>query len=468
MQHRVGLSHQQRQKAIQQQQLSLSPQLRQNIKLLELQVADLIVELDKKVENPALEIVKEKELISIDQLATEERFGVPDYFENSSDPGRVNSLKVSSHYDTVSSDNRQRFLEGALSREETLQEHLLWQLGVQPLSEDQNKLGELIIENLDEHGFISPASLEWLSGREQGRDLPDLLEMIQQFDPPGTAVTDYKESLKVQADLRGDAPEQLEEVIDESLELLARKRFDEVARLHGCDKEEAEEIFRYLSLLNPYPGLLFTKEKPDYVIPDLCIQTGEEGLVVRVNNDDVPVLKITADFEEMSDGDGQEKAVRQFARQLVDDARGVIEAVEMRQRTLERVGLELVRVQPEFFIRGKKGLKPLLQKEVAQSLNLSESTISRIAKEKHIQTDWGIFPVKIFFSQAVEGGKGVAATGIKEMIREIIENHSSEKRLSDQKICNMLLEQGIDVKRRTVNKYRNELNIASSFDRGGL
>lgn len=455
----------------QQQKMKMSPQVMQNIGLLTLPLVDLALKIEESLDNPAIELVRNQETVSFERLEESQGTGEPDLFENSSDSGFMHNVKESSHFDSAASDVHRGIIEGVLSREETLQEHLLSQLRVQPLPEGDIQIGELIIENLDERGFFREP-LEIALGDFDVGKVNSLLSLIRGLDPPGTAVTDFIESLKIQAEIRGDAPEFFNELMtEETLELLNRNRIKEVAKAYSILEDEVKELLTYLTLLNPFPGALFSNQTPDYVIPDLSIMREGDTLIVKVNQEDLPVVQLSSAFTEMAEDKGQSTDVKKFVRKHLYDANGLISVLEIRHSTLERLGSELVVFQHDFFVKGSKFIKPMRLIDMAEKIGVHESTVSRITTSKYIQTDWGIFPLKLFFSSAVkQEGKAevLSKNSVKEHLREIIENHKGEKKLSDQKIADILKQKGFSMARRTVAKYRNELNIASSFDRGSL
>jgi len=464
MQHlAVGMAQAQRQK------LKFTPQLRQSVKLLTLPIADLQLKVQEALEEfPALEILKEKEMLSIETLIADQSRSDKDPFEDSSDPGFTDNFSYENNYNSDKIDSKQNFIEGALSREETLQEHLLWQLRIQPLPEDEITIGTLIIENLDSKGFLIEP-LDTILDNKQLQKLPLILPIIQGFDPIGTAVHNFEESLIVQAEIRGDAPENFNKIIIESLEELEKGHLTKIKKQHNISEEEILELIEYLRILTPFPGALFSKEKVDYVAPELSITKDGEILKISINKEEIPELQISEELKALQKQEEKNQEVKTFVEQQIRDANNFIGALDYRFSTLEKVARELVITQKEFFEKGPKFLKPLRLKDMAERINVHESTISRITTSKYIHTDWGIYSLKIFFSSAIsKNGKTqtISKNSIKEIIKELIE--SSEKRLSDQKISDLLKEKGISIARRTVAKYRGELDIASSFDRGNI
>ncbi|WP_319415939.1 RNA polymerase factor sigma-54 [Marispirochaeta aestuarii] len=448
---------------VQQQKLKMSPQLYQSIQMMALPIQELRQKIREELErNPALEIVSEKQALSID----ENRPNTEDFdaFENSSDPGYNQSR------DREAGDRKQKFLEGALSRSESLHDHLLWQWQLQPIDRDLYETGELLIQNLDHNGFHIEEPSTFLSPRQMER-FQEAAERIRQLEPAGTCTANFKESLIVQARLSPAAPDRIEEVIEKHMELLERGRYQDVARKMHIDLEDVDEILEFLRTLNPFPGRLYSSDEVRFVVPDVMVVMLDGEYQPILNDEEVPVLGINDFYTQLlrENKARDQKEVRSFVRDHVKDAQWFIRSVTQRNQTLLRISKAVVEFQRDFFRRGPKYLKPLTLKDIAQAVDVHETTVSRIANSKYIQTEWGIFELKYFFTNSISGagstGSQFSKEGVKHRIREIIEEHSSSKRLSDQKIADILAERGIKIARRTVAKYRQELDILSSYDR---
>lgn len=448
----------------QKQQLKLSPQMYQSLELLALPIIDLQARIQDEIErNPALELTSPSDL-SYEKYSDSKDTTTFELFENSSDPGFVRKAT------TIDPDSKHQFIEGALSGEKTLQAHLVEQLHLADLDEREMELGELLISNLDHHGFYVEDPYAITEGYEKSQvDL--MLQTIREFDPPGVCVRDYMESLLLQCHLDPIAMPYSQQIIENHLEEVRRGKTEEIAKALGIPVEEVEDAIWYIKTLNPYPGSTFASDQTQYIIPDIIVTMDKGRLVMRLNNDQIPSLSIDPEFEQMSEDPEvkKEKETAKFVQQRLGDARWLIQSIQMRNSTLRKVGSALIRAQVDFFTKGPKYLRPLTLKDIAQEVEVHETTISRISNAKYIQSDFGIFPIKYFFTNAVSGtsddGKEISKIGVKEVIRELIENYDGKKRLSDQKISDMLETRGISIARRTVAKYRKELNIDSSFDR---
>ena len=436
----------QRPSLIQTQKFSMNPQLYQSIKLMELPIMDLREKIEEELEkNPALEVLEDRSTVSLD---------APTSFA-----GRKGE---------TATNERHRFIEGALSHPETLQEHLLWQLRLEPLDEDMWRICELLIQNLDEDGFHKEP-VDVLLKNEDPEKTKKAVRLVQGFDPAGTCTVDYLESLRVQTGLLPDAPEGIAEALS-YLELLERGRITDVAKQMGCTEEETEYIFEKIKELSPFPGRFFSSGKTRYVIPDIQVVKREGEFVIILNEEEIPVLGINPFFMKIAEDPAApkgDKPVRDFARENIREARWFINSINQRNHTLLKVCRAIVEFQRPFFMNGYKYLAPLTLKDIAQEIGLHETTVSRMANGKYVQTEWGIFELRHFFTNSItgpgSGGSRFSKEGVKEIIREIIE--SEHIRLTDQDIVGLLAKRGITLARRTVAKYRNELDMGSSFDR---
>ncbi len=437
----------------------MTPQLLQSIQLMTLPLQELKFRIQEELEtNPALEVTTEVPTLSLDEP---DLHGEYEQFDNSSDPGYT---QVRSDRDE---DAKRQFMEGALTRPESLHEHLLWQLRLQPISENDFTVGELLIRNLDENGFYIEEPRVVVPERFHER-IDSMVEMIRTFEPVGTCVSDYRESLLVQALQLPELPAGTAEIIRDHLEALDRGKYREIARAVGISEQNVEEALELIRRLTPFPGRMFSTEEPRYVIPDLSVERKDGQFVIVMNDEEIPVLGISPLFAEVAAGG--ERNARQFANNSVKNARWFIHSIHQRNQTLLRVSRAIIEFQRDFFLRGKKYLVPLTLKDIANEVGVSEATVSRISNRKYIQTEYGIFEVKHFFTNSISGagssGSRYSKEGVKEIIREILEQDQQDgKSLSDQKISDLLSQRGIKLARRTVTKYRKELDISSSYER---
>ena len=453
----------QRPALVQGQQLKMNPQLFQSIQLMALPVQELKFRIEEELQaNPALEVVEDNSTVSIDETESNGQTEEYDYFEDSSDPGYTQS-----GYDDEATENKHRFMEGALSKPESLHDHLLWQLRLQPITEDEFRVGEILILNLDDNGFHEEPVESLFEDAERDR-VDKLIGMIRTFEPVGTCVADYRESLLVQARLDETRPESVDAILEHHLELLERGKYDEIAKKLKIDVEDVEEALEYIKGLTPFPGRLFSSEKPTYVVPDVMVVMREGQFVLIMNDEEIPVLGVSDSFSDMANAEAA-KDVKRFVKSKVKDARWFIHSIRQRNETLLKTSRAIVEFQRDFFLNGPKALVPLTLKDIAGEVGVHEATISRITNGKYVQTEWGIFELKYFFTNSISGagssGSRFSKEGVKEVIREILEEESGDRHLSDQGIADLLEQRGIKLARRTVAKYRKELDISSSYKR---
>ncbi|MDR0908801.1 MAG: RNA polymerase factor sigma-54 [Spirochaetaceae bacterium] len=442
------------------QQQKMNPLMMQSIKLMEMPIIDLRERIAEEVEkNPALDILEDKSEVSLDRALRKKRH--------------------SAGGDAVADKNRQ-FIEGALSRPETLQEHLLWQLRLLPIEDDEVKeVAELIIQNLNEDGFHLVPIEVFLKDRPLNA-VKQALSIVHSLEPQGCGTHDYKESLAVQAGFIQDAPPGLSDAIA-YLMLLEKGDMREAGRLLGCSEEQAAQYFEHIKTLSPFPGRQWAAaaEETRYVAPDIQVRREGDELIAVLNEEDIPILGINPFFMKIqtpakrgrkaqgSEEDAKASDAREasdFARQNIQEARWFIQSINDRNHTLLRVSRAIVTYQRSFFLKGPHHLEPLTQKDIAYELGINESTVSRTARGKYMQTEWGLFELRYFFSTPVAGtgSNQFSRNVVKDMIEEIV---SKDKSIIDQAIVEELSRRGVQLARRTVAKYRKELHIDSSINR---
>jgi RNA polymerase sigma-54 factor len=474
----------QKQTLTQQQRLNLSPQLVQSIKLMAMPFADLRDRILEEVEkNPALEIVSDP----FDGADPDHDGGkLPTEWKLSSDGRSVDDWSTSAPgAGDEESDEHRDFIEGALHRTETLQEHLLEQLAEIKLPAEVRALGELVIQNLDRDGFhiVSPSEL---AGGSDERTLAAALDAVRSLEPVGCAATGFQESLAVQARLLARGPLEADpllartvDILENHFELLEKGRADALVKAvakrpelgFSLDLEEAEGVFDLIRSLDPFPGRAFDSSPESWIVPDVIVRKTEEDFSVIINDEEIPVIGVAPFFMELEDSatSGGKSEARDFARESVKEAQWFLHTIERRNRTILKLARALVVFQRDFFVHGPTRLAPLRMKDIAEEIGMHEATVSRAANGKYLQCEWGIFELRHFFSNQVSsgspgGGGGLfSKEGVKEVIRQIIAE--SKETLSDQKISDLLAVRGIKIARRTVAKYRGELNLGSSFER---
>jgi len=441
----------------QEQRLKMNPQLLQSIKLMELPAVELRERITQELErNPALELVEDKSTVTLNDEEETQQKEVYEYFETTSDPGQRG---------VQASEEHNRFIEGALTRPETLQEHLLRQLQLEPADEELRKIAETLIQNLNDDGFHKEKP-ETLFAPPQQR-LNEAMELVRGLEPAGCCTSNYRESLLTQIALSGDAPCEIsviEKVLD-NLDLVDREKYGVLAKKTGVNEEDAQFICEYIKKLYPFPGRAFASAEVRYVVPDIKVVRDSDGITINLNDEAFPVLGINHNFEKFIGS--TDKAARDFAKENIREARLFISHLSQRNQTLIRVANAVLEFQRAFFINGPKYLAPLTLTDIAKTLDLHETTVSRAANGKYMQTEWGIYEIRYFFTNSISGTGANRSQFSKESVKEIIKEIISDENriLSDQEISALLGQKGIALARRTVAKYRKELDMGSSYNR---
>ena len=452
----------------QSQKLIMTPQLQQAIKMLQLSNLDLNQRIEEElVENPALE-KEERQEYSLDEVNEE-------VIQQKID--KVQDEKVKEDFDEESiiadsdfpftgsgEDKKREFIEGTVSRDETLREYLLRQVQLLEIEEPDFELAELLISYIDENGYLS-VHLEEISGEFNipFERLERVLRTIQSLDPPGVGARNIQECLIIQLKIKGDYPI-AERIIRDCLNELRLKRYNEIAKKCRIAKSKLDENLSVISHLEPYPGRQYYSGDIRYIIPDVIVEERDGVFEVISNSFYIPKLRVNRYYEDLMRTRGVEKRVKDFVSEKVQRAKTFMHSIDQRESTLLRVARAIVDRQLDFFQRGPMYLKPMILRDIAQDVDLHESTISRITSSKYVQTSLGVYSLKYFFSNPIptERSGDISSTSIKEIIREIIDNEGDKRHLSDQKIVDLLQKRGIKIARRTVAKYRKELHILPS------
>lgn len=448
----------------QEQRLKMTPQLYQAIKIMALPLQELRTSIQDELEkNPALELIEDNSLVSLDEKTGELKDDY-DIFDNLSDPGY--NLKKRNNTE----DSKRNFIEGVLTRPESLHDHLLWQLRLQPLKEKHYRIGELLILNLDDNGFhIEPP--ESLVKESELKILEETKALINKFDPVGVCAGDYREALLIQIENHAQALPGSYEVVELHLKLLEKGKYKDIARAMRKREEEIMEILEFIRTLDPLPGRNYSVEPVRHVIPDVMVKLKEGEFVLILNDEEIPVLGIDsfyADFKEKKEQAGK-KELKNFVQNSLQDARWFIRSIHQRNDTLLKVCRSIIEFQRGFFRKGSKYLVPLTLKDIAEEIGVHEATVSRVTNGKYAQTEWGIFELKYFFTNSVPGtgvaGRRFSKEGVKQMIKEIVEAEGKNTNFTDKSIMEILKSKGVNIARRTIAKYRKELDIMSSYSR---
>jgi RNA polymerase sigma-54 factor len=440
--------------------LVMTPELRQAITILQYSAIDLISYLqDQANENPVFDLEVAGEVASAKAEKPAPEIDWKEIVGNRA-TGEYSSSKNESTYNPLD-----YVQQGA----ETLYEHLERQLGyVKGFSSLQKQIALFLIGNLDEKGYLE-ITLEEASARlgAEMLEIEDVLSVLQHFDPVGVASRSLEECLLLQLGHLALDDEKIVQVVRNHLQDLADNRYQRIADKIGCTPQEVQAMADLIRTLNPRPGAAFSTVETRYVIPDVTVEKVGNDYVVLVNDVAAPRLKISSFYEKMLSQQKSQDEAKQFIHDKLNAAMWLAKSLEQRRLTLMRVTQAILDMQREFFDRGIHYLKPMTQKEIAERVGLHESTISRATSNKYVQTPRGIFELKYFFTSALStsSGEATSSESVKRRIKALIEQEDRKSPLSDQKLGEMLLTEGIEISRRTVAKYREEMLIPSSAKR---
>lgn len=450
------------------QRQKLNPRMLQSIKILAMPVVELAEEIRAELEtNPALEMIEDRSEVSLDAYEEAKRDDAEGWEDDGTDYGPSPSYESDGQEDA-----KRKFLEGAVALPETLQQHLLAQFRILPLSAADKELGERLIQNLDDNGFHQVKPEELCPSACSDSKLQKIMALIQGLDPAGTCTAGYKESLLVQAAMDPDAPAGVLDILGEHLDSLEKGKHAEIKKSLKLKDAQFDAAFAYIKTLSPFPGRRFSNEKTRYVVPDLAIRLEDDEFVIELNDEIIPVLGINSFFAELSKDKDKGREALAFARGNVEKAKFFIGSIRQRNATLVKVAAAVAKFQARFFREGPQAMQPLTLKDVAEEVGVHETTVSRLANGKYVQTEWGILELRRFFTNAVSstGDKGAGThskEGVKATLKKILEDEANSGRaaLSDRELMAILAGRGIKIARRTVAKYRGELDLDSSFSR---
>ncbi|ADD58410.1 RNA polymerase factor sigma-54 [Escherichia coli] len=466
------------------QQLAMTPQLQQAIRLLQLSTLELQQELQQALEsNPLLEQIDTHEEIDTRETQDSETLDTADALEQKEMP---EELPLDASWDTIYTAGTPSGTSGDYIDDElpvyqgettqTLQDYLMWQVELTPFSDTDRAIATSIVDAVDDTGYLTvPLEdiLESMGDEEIDIDeVEAVLKRIQRFDPVGVAAKDLRDCLLIQLSQFDKTTPWLEEarlIISDHLDLLANHDFRTLMRVTRLKEDVLKEAVNLIQSLDPRPGQSIQTGEPEYVIPDVLVRKHNGHWTVELNSDSIPRLQINQHYASMcnnarNDGDSQ------FIRSNLQDAKWLIKSLESRNDTLLRVSRCIVEQQQAFFEQGEEYMKPMVLADIAQAVEMHESTISRVTTQKYLHSPRGIFELKYFFSSHVntEGGGEASSTAIRALVKKLIAAENPAKPLSDSKLTSVLSEQGIMVARRTVAKYRESLSIPPSNQRKQL
>ena len=464
------------------QSLTMTPQLQQAIKLLQMSSLDLQQEITRVLEeNPLLEREDEIEQGSeSSEISTPEQEIPVDSIEVAieTDWSDTNHFDLNRPMTRTASDDEYDSFENRTSENLTLADHLLWQLNLMPLTERDMLIARVLVDSINSDGFLD-ADLDEIT-KALAEELEDLehdevecvLHQIQSLDPVGIGARGIAESLKIQLAalglLGGDVSLPLK-LVQNHLELLTKKDRSGLKRLLNCNDEELDTALELIRSLDPKPGSHIGGSDPEYVTPDLIVRRSAEGWVVELNPDALPRVGINQTYQNFIKS-GDKSETNDYLKSQLQEARWFVKSLKSRAETLLKVGTCIVEEQIEFFEKGPVAMKPMVLADIADRVEMHESTISRVTTQKYMYTPRGTLELKYFFSSHVgtDGGGEASSTAIKEHIKELINHENPKKPLSDNKLSQMLSERGFKVARRTIAKYREMLGISGSSERKQL
>lgn len=435
----------------QSQKLVMTTQLKQSLAILNMSKLELDEEIVREAEsNPLLDVEKGSEINWEEYIKDIEKSNYKDRSEFSYNPD--NDIN----------------LENMVKYSSNIYEHLLLQISLYKLREEEREICEYIIENLDEDGYLRIDDKEIINTLGIDREtFEDCLANIQQLEPNGVGARDISECLIIQMHNLGIFNDTLEDIVANDLHLIASNKYKDISKKYNISLDRCVNLINIIKTLDPKPGRSCCVEKSVYIQPDVVVEKFDEEFVVYLNEKDNYKIKINNYYKEILKNSQSDDNAKEFIKDRLNSATGLMKNIESRKNTVLRIAEEIVKAQEEFLRKGVKHIRPLKMKDIAEKLEFHESTISRGVNGKYMLTPFGVYEFKYFFSSAIETEEdGMASsTSIKKIIQETIKNENKKKPLSDDHISKMLKEQGINVARRTVAKYREELGILSSSKR---
>jgi RNA polymerase sigma-54 factor len=463
------------------QQLIMTPQLQLAIKLLQLNRLELLETIRQELEeNPALEEIAEAntdETFSDDmdakaddpstvkEITIEEKIGADDidwsnYLDEYNSTGMV-------HFETEKRDSPN--FETFIASKSSLDHHLLWQLLMTFPTPEEETIGSLIIGNLNRDGFLD-APLEeiiHLSGASEEK-VNQVLTLLQTFDPIGVCARNIKDSLLIQARYFKLDSGLVTKIILHHLNHLENKNYGAIARSLKTSVNSVIRAVDIIKSLEPRPGRQFTDEEPQYISPDIFVSKFEDDFVIYVNDDGMPKLRLNAFYKNSFDSSGKYSAnAKAYVQEKIRSASWLIRSIQQRKKTIYKVMESILKFQRGFFEKGVTHLKPMVLKDVAEDIDMHESTVSRVTNNKYVHTPQGIFELKFFFNSSIKRvfGEDMASASVQEKMRHLIDNEDPYHPYSDEKIAQLLNKQNINIARRTVAKYREKMRVLPSNKR---
>jgi RNA polymerase sigma-54 factor len=445
----------------------LAPQLQQSLQILQAPTLELknIVQQELQT-NPVLEedaSLHEAEDRSSDEADFQEEFEKLAKLDEEWRDYMAQNVSYSAR--SQEDEERRQFFLDSLANQETLQQHLLDQLNTADIDAKKRKAAELLIGNIDDVGFLSAPldEIANLSGASI-EDLQEALELVQTFHPVGVGARDLKDCLLIQLRRLGKAQSLEYQIVNQYLDDLGRKRYPDIARRLGVTVDQVQKAANFIATLDPKPGQIFSPEPNSYVLPDVMVEKVGDEYVVSLTGDQIPHLRINKTYRDLMTQSRNGGEVRDYIREKIRSGKFLIKSIHQRQQTILNIAIEIVKRQRDFLDSGTAFLKPMTMVQIADAVGVHETTVSRAISGKYIATPQGVVEMKFFFTPGYQTNDGVALsnTSVKETIADLVRNEDSRMPLSDKEIVEILSERGIPIARRTVAKYRAELNILPS------
>ncbi|MBM2828394.1 MAG: polymerase sigma-54 factor [Actinobacteria bacterium] len=477
------------------QQLVMTPQLQQAIKLLQLSRLELQQAIREELEkNPVLEesqegpqdgeVSQEERAAGTGEAGTTPEDGAAPAGEappQRAEKGLIDRLDWNYYFGDGGhqegrgerereEDDGRPYYENLVSRKPSLAEHLEWQMGLSTADETLRHIATYLIGNVDENGYLKVSAEEAALTLSEPQEAVDQgIAKIQSLDPLGVGARDLRECLMIQAREKGDDFALPLKILTDHFDLFCRGDLGGISRRLRVSREAVRDAYQKLVTLSPKPGREFSGDDVHYITPDVHIFKVDDQWVITLNEDGQPRLRLSSYYRRLlAEGDSLPKEDREFLKQKINSALWFIKSIQQRQRTIYKVVESIIKLQRDFLERGPKGLRPLTLRDVAEDISMHESTVSRVTSGKYAYTPHGIFELKYFFNSGLnrDGGEDdIASKSVKEKIREIISAEGCGKPLSDQELMRLLRNQGIRIARRTVTKYRAQLGMLPSSRR---
>jgi RNA polymerase sigma-54 factor len=448
----------------------LAPQLQQSLLILQAPLLELRNLVQQEMEtNPVLEelATDPDEPEEKKPAASDEEFKAEfDQLAKLDEEWRDYMAQSSSYSGrSQEAEDKRQFFFDSIATQETLQQHLMGQLNQTVLNANDRKTAELIIGNIDDNGFLqaTPEDMALNTGIAQ-EDFEHMLTLIQSFYPPGVGARDLRECLLIQLKREGKQNSLEYKIVSEHMPDLGKRRFPEIARRMGISVEQVQKCANNIAQLDPRPGQIFAAAPQNYVLPDVTVEKINGDYQVILNGEQIPHLRISNTYKDIMSQDGNGSEVKDYIRDKIRSGKFLIKSIHQRQQTISNIAHQIVKRQREFFEHGSSQLKPMTMVQIADAVGVHETTVSRAISGKYMATPQGVFEMKYFFTPGYQTatGESMSNTSVKEAILDLVKNEDGNAPLSDKEIVEILSQRGIPIARRTVAKYRTELNILPS------